>query len=146
MIGGKTNTTSYPTSIHLESFLANPTKNYWPQNESKRRTFCEMKFSGLNTKLLIKLTRRCSKYHTGCTHGVSSRWKLQVTTGMIRFGSLLTSSFFVFPFRGCGPRENYFLQKRGLFSHQLIRTTTLCCGWGGKCFKLNWHNQKVVYW
>ena len=25
-----------------------------------------MKFSGLNTKLLTRLTRRCSKYHPGC--------------------------------------------------------------------------------
>jgi hypothetical protein len=72
-----------------------------------------MKFSGLNTKLLTQLTQAAASITQVAPVGVSSHWKSQITVGMIRFGRLLASPFFVFPFRGSGLRENYFCYSAG---------------------------------
>jgi hypothetical protein len=66
MIGGKTNITSYPSSIHLESFWRTQLKIIYHRMNQKGEHSAKMKFSGLNTKLLNRLTRCCSKYHPGC--------------------------------------------------------------------------------
>jgi hypothetical protein len=118
----------------------------WTTERIEKENILRMKFFGLSTKLLAKLTCRCSKYHPGCTRRSEQLLEVANHRRMIHFGSLLTFLFFVFPFRGSGLRENYFWLQPRLFSHQLIRTTTLCCGWDGKCFSLNWHNQGVLQW
>jgi hypothetical protein len=89
-----------------------------------------MKFSGLNTNYLTDWHAAAASITKVAPLGVSSRWKSQITAGMISFGSLLASPFFSFPFRGSRLRENYFLLHHGLFSHQFIRTTALLwLGW-----------------
>jgi hypothetical protein len=64
---------------------------------------------------------------------VSSHWKSQITTGMIHFGSLLASLFFIFPFRGCGLRaagKLYFAKARAflLLTYQ-SNSSVLWFGW-----------------
>jgi hypothetical protein len=144
-IGGKTCTTGYLASIHLESFWRNQLKitdhrTNWKGEHSTKRNF-----SDWTQNYLLDWHTAGASITQVAPVGVSSRWKSQITARMIRFGSLLSSSFFVFPFRGCGLRENYFWLQRGFYSRQLIRTAP-CCGWGGKCFPLNLHNQEVVQW
>jgi hypothetical protein len=82
--------------------VANPTQSYWPQNESKRRTFREMKFSGLNTNYLPDWHTTATSITQVVPVGVSSCSKSQITTGMIHFGSLPTSPFSRFRAAGCG--------------------------------------------
>jgi hypothetical protein len=57
---------------------------------------------------------------------VSNHWKSQITTGMIRFGSLLASPFFASPFQGNGLQENYFFCYNAGFSPANLSEQLLC--------------------
>jgi hypothetical protein len=144
MISGKTSTTGYPASILLESFWTIQLKITDHITNRKGEDSTKWNFSDWTQNYLADWHAAAASITQVVPVGVSSRWKSQIITAMICFGSLLASRFLVFPFRGIGLRENYFWLKHGLFSRQLIRTTALCCGWGGKSFSLNCHNQEVV--
>jgi hypothetical protein len=144
MIGGKTSTTGYPVSIHLESFWRIQLKitNHWMKWKGEHSA--KLNFPDWIQNYLLDWHAVAASITQVAPIGVSNRWKSQIPAIMIHFGSLVASLFFVFPFRGSRLQENYFLLQCGLFSCKLIRTTAPCCDWGGKCFSWIRHNQEVV--
>jgi hypothetical protein len=145
IIGGKTNRTSYLVDMHLESFCWILLKFTNHRTNRKGEHSVKWNFPHWTQNYLPDWHATIASITQVVPVRSEQPLKSQIIARMISFGSLLASPFFIFPFRG-RLRENYFLLQRGLFSRQLIRITALCCGWCGKCFSFNWHNQEVVLW
>jgi hypothetical protein len=111
MIGGKTSTTNYPLSIHLESFWRIQLKITNHRTNRKGEHSAKWNFPDWTQNYLPDWHAAAASITQVAPVGVSSRWKSQIPTIMIHFGSLVASVFFVFPFRGSRLRENSVFEK-----------------------------------
>jgi hypothetical protein len=111
MIGGKTSTTSYPLSIHLESFWRIQLKITNHRTNRKGEHSAKWNFPDWTQNYLPDWHAAAASITQVAPVGVSSRWKSQIPAIMIHFGSLVASVFFVFPFRGSRLRENSVFEK-----------------------------------